>query len=946
MTKNLCCFRRDGACPVSWWSRLGDAACRVSTVLTAALLLAAGSAPAQIGIGGVADQTVYAAPVSFTITNEAGFVYAAQLDGAPVAVGATVLVSAVDYHELVAWRTNTATLAATSRLVRFIIRSAERGTTEQGLPAWTPYPMIPSTAAECAGATLRLITPAAFPAGYPIPVVAWIEQGLGETVRVNGDLAAAGHPSIPIKRGVGSGFLAATNAAGDLVYDAQLAGLTASRTIAVEAAPTWTTVGGVLPAGTVWPAGSRIAVTNHLTIPAGGALTIGAGTVVRLNAGLEITNDGSLFIGGSPADPVVFMPTNAANPWGGLLLQRAGSLVAATGALFTGSGAVAAWFGATGHPGSHRTEQALFYCSNTPALYLTDCAAIRLAGQFGHAVNGGSITLRRVLCQRMTSAGQYGGAAFDVADSAFIEFPDDTVNFVDGDNDALYIEDGFHVFTNTLFGWAKDDGIDSGADGAGVLTFGRCWFESTFHEGNSLSGTGKNSIHRDGVFINCGQALEAGYSAPSGFMVRCLSTANAIGSRFGDNYTSGYSYNGFMRATNCLLLYNHRDVWGVRYQPSWTYQTNQLDVQANWLTASNAAHPNNLIWSPAADGWRVAAFMTTPPGAAVGVGLAIRSNQFTLAALSNGLPVRLSSFTTNTVTVPYAADGASGTLTNGALVFTPGETVKAIPLTGALTNAGMVRVRLQTPAGGEITGVREAWYIQPATTSAAVTLVATGAVWRYLDNGSDQGTNWVAPAFDDLGWSSGGAELGFSASNHQTTILSYGGVPSNKHVTYYFRRAFTVAQAGDFATLTVRLKRDDGAVVYLNGTEIMRSNLTNQPLTHLSLAINASDNGTTFQVTNVTAGALVSGTNVLAVEVHQSSVSSSDLNFDLALEAAPMPTLDVQKFAGDHVLLWTDPTLRLEHAADLSGPWLLDNSSSPATLEPGGPQSFYRLRRP
>jgi hypothetical protein len=117
---------------------------------------------------------------------------------------------------------------------------------------------------------------------------------------------------------------------------------------------------------------------------------------------------------------------------------------------------------------------------------LTDSSAIYLAGQLGHAYNGGTFNFTRFLMQRTTTGGEYTGASFTVNDSALIECPDATSNFVDGDNDGLYLVSGTHNFTNTLFGWTKDDGIDSGGDGVGRLHYEQCWFEATFHEGNSF----------------------------------------------------------------------------------------------------------------------------------------------------------------------------------------------------------------------------------------------------------------------------------------------------------------------------------------------------------------------------------------------------------------------------------------------------------------------------
>jgi len=126
-------------------------------------------APAQIGIGGIADKTIYTSQATFTVTEEAGYAYDARLDGMLVPVGAPVAVTNVDYHELSVWRTNTTTLAAESRLVRFIVRSAERGSAEDGIPAWTPYPLIDSAPEEFAGGSLRIVAPMDYPEGMEIP---------------------------------------------------------------------------------------------------------------------------------------------------------------------------------------------------------------------------------------------------------------------------------------------------------------------------------------------------------------------------------------------------------------------------------------------------------------------------------------------------------------------------------------------------------------------------------------------------------------------------------------------------------------------------------------------------------------------------------------------------------------------------------------------------------
>jgi hypothetical protein len=104
----------------------------------ALVLLAALPALAHIGIGGVTDKTTYTSQATFFITNSASYSYDACLEGQPVPVGVPVVLKNCGYQELSVWATNLATSATTNRVVRFIVRTAERGGTEDGLPPWTP----------------------------------------------------------------------------------------------------------------------------------------------------------------------------------------------------------------------------------------------------------------------------------------------------------------------------------------------------------------------------------------------------------------------------------------------------------------------------------------------------------------------------------------------------------------------------------------------------------------------------------------------------------------------------------------------------------------------------------------------------------------------------------------------------------------------------------------
>ncbi len=164
-------------------------------------------------------------------------------------------------------------------------------------------------------------------------------------------------------------------------------------------------------------------------------------------------------------------------------------------------------------------------------------------------------------------------------------------------------------------------------------------------------------------------------------------------------------------------------------------------------------------------------------------------------------------------------------------------------------------------------------------------LIGKGETWNYLDDGSDQGTAWIGTSFDDSGWSSGDAELGYGDGN-ETTTVGFGGDANNKYPTTYFRKSFENTDASVYA-LKVGLRRDDGAIVYLNGNEIVRDNMPTGAVTYLDFASGAEGgvDEETYFVFEVDPADLIVGTNYIAVEIHQANATSSDISFDLYLEA-------------------------------------------------------------
>lgn len=179
----------------------------------------------------------------------------------------------------------------------------------------------------------------------------------------------------------------------------------------------------------------------------------------------------------------------------------------------------------------------------------------------------------------------------------------------------------------------------------------------------------------------------------------------------------------------------------------------------------------------------------------------------------------------------------------------------------------------------------------PAGAQSSV-LVSAGSTWRYLDDGSNQGTAWRANGFADGTWASGNAQLGYGDGD-EATVVKYGGNAAAKQITTYFRRTFSVSDPTLYSSLTLRILRDDGAVVYLNGSEVFRTNMPAGTIGHTTLASSAiaGADESTWTSAVISPSLLVPGANVVAVEVHQADPSSSDISFDLELLASAQVSL-------------------------------------------------------
>ena len=236
-------------------------------------------------------------------------------------------------------------------------------------------------------------------------------------------------------------------------------------------------------------------------------------------------------------------------------------------------------------------------------------------------------------------------------------------------------------------------------------------------------------------------------------------------------------------------------------------------------------------------------------------------------------------------------------------------------------------------------------------------LIPAGATWKYNDGGTNLGTAWRMTNYNDVTWPSGPAELGFG-DNDEATVVS-----NRLQFTTYFRRAFTVTNAANIAALNLRLIRDDGAVVYLNGTELWRDNLPAGTISHTTPAssVVAVPEESTWRTRTTNAAALVTGTNVLAVEIHQNATNSSDISFDFELSAQPavsLPRLEASSSIDSFTLTWPGwaAAYALQSTTNLTPPATWTALTNTPVLTNGvwhlplgsatGGQRFFRLQSP
>ncbi|MGE5297404.1 MAG: lamin tail domain-containing protein, partial [Solirubrobacterales bacterium] len=237
-------------------------------------------------------------------------------------------------------------------------------------------------------------------------------------------------------------------------------------------------------------------------------------------------------------------------------------------------------------------------------------------------------------------------------------------------------------------------------------------------------------------------------------------------------------------------------------------------------------------------------------------------------------------------------DGYSMTLTKAGKTYTSAYPDPRSPATTLsvfnITEAGAHDLRLvyYEQGGGselELFAARGSFTSFSAASFRLVGDVAGGG----LEAGA--GNVWYTNSFNDSSWTLGTGGVGFetSAGYEPYFKIDVESQMYNVNGSCYIRIPFTASNV-EYSNLLLKARFDDGFVAYLNGAEVARRNVTGDP-TWNSTASAANDDsiavGQTVIDISDSVGLLREGSNLLAVQAMNNSISSSDFLFSVELVA-------------------------------------------------------------
>jgi len=158
------------------------------------------------------------------------------------------------------------------------------------------------------------------------------------------------------------------------------------------------------------------------------------------------------------------------------------------------------------------------------------------------------------------------------------------------------------------------------------------------------------------------------------------------------------------------------------------------------------------------------------------------------------------------------------------------------------------------------------------------TIIDVGQNWKYFIPSSEPASSWKLFSFAETGWQTGASGIGFGDGDDNTVIAT-------GKMSVFMRKKFTVSNLDDLKSLWLHIDYDDGFVAYLNGTEICRAGM-GAAGSAVAYNLAASSHEAKIYSGGAPDGFNISeyihllneNDNVLAIQVHNSNLTSSDLS--------------------------------------------------------------------
>lgn len=165
-----------------------------------------------------------------------------------------------------------------------------------------------------------------------------------------------------------------------------------------------------------------------------------------------------------------------------------------------------------------------------------------------------------------------------------------------------------------------------------------------------------------------------------------------------------------------------------------------------------------------------------------------------------------------------------------------------------------------------------------AQTNHYETSVYENDTWRYVVPTSEPDTNWRKVSFNTTSWQSGPGGFGFSDGDDNTT--------TSANESVFIRITFSISDTSKISKAILNGDYDDGFVAYLNNVEIARAGLStpgkppyNDLAANHEAVMYSGGNPDYFTVNeNTLENIMVQGTNVLAIQIHNTTANSSDMS--------------------------------------------------------------------